>query len=156
MAIASTLQQYLEDQDIAYEVITHQPTKTSSRAAQASHISGTCLAKGVVLSREGGFTLAVVPATCNVQMDAVADFIEGPVSIASEDEIGELFPDCNKGAIPPLGEAYGLDVIVDESLERRSDIYFEAGDHESLIHLTGSQFHNLHEDIPHGPIAKHW
>jgi len=154
MTIARTLQQYLEDQDIAYEVMAHQPTKTSSRTAQASHISGNCLAKGVVLSREGGFTLAVVPASCNVKMDAVSHFIEGPVSIASEDEIGELFPDCDEGAIPPLGAAYGLDVIVDDSLEQRSDIYFEAGDHESLIHLTGSQFHNLLENIPHGRIAQ--
>lgn len=156
MTISRTLQDYLEDQNIEYDVLTHQPTSTSSRTAEVSHVSGGCLAKGVVLSREGGFTLAVVPASSHVQLDAIHRFLEGPVSIASEDEIGELFPDCEVGAIPPLGAPYGLDVIVDDSLEQRSDVYLEAGDHKSLIHLTGSQFQNLHAYVPHGRIAEYF
>ncbi len=40
MALATTLQQYLADQKIAYEVITHRATISSSLTAEASHVSG--------------------------------------------------------------------------------------------------------------------
>jgi hypothetical protein len=40
MALSTTLQQYLADQKIAYEVITHRPTISSSVTAEASHVSG--------------------------------------------------------------------------------------------------------------------
>src|SRR5438046_236149 len=53
MGIALTLQQYLSDQHIDYEVMTHQLTATSSETAQASHVPASRVAKGVVLTREG-------------------------------------------------------------------------------------------------------
>ncbi len=155
MAVAQTLQQYLDDKDIDYDITTHEPTNNSSRTAQASHVPGDCLAKGVVISREGGFTLAVVPASCHVNLDALHNYLQGPISIASEEEISALFPDCDIGAIPPMGDAYGIDEIVDASLDYRKDIYFEAGDHKSLIHLKGTQFKDLHANAPHGNITDH-
>ena len=44
MAIAPTLQKYL-DQNVTYDVIPHQPTLSSTRTAEACHISGDGLAK---------------------------------------------------------------------------------------------------------------
>ena len=155
MTIALTLKQYLDDKQVDYDVTTHEPTSTSTRTAQASHVPGDCLAKGVVLSREGGFTLAVVPASCHVDLGALHNYLRGPVSIASEEEISALFPDCDVGAIPPMGDAYGIDEIIDSSLDDRKDIYFEAGDHKSLIHLKGTEFKDLHANAPHGHIAEH-
>ena len=155
MTIAPTLKSYLDEKNIDYDVMSHDTTYTSSKTAQASHVPGDSLAKGVVLSREGGFTLAVVPASCNVSLDAVANYIDGPVELATEEEIEALFPDCEVGAIPPLGDAYGLEMIVDDSLDERADVYFEAGDHKNLIHLSGDLFHKTHETCPHGHIAVH-
>jgi Ala-tRNA(Pro) deacylase len=43
-----TLQRYLDDRDVSYDVVTHSKTGSSSRSAQSSHISGNSLAKGVV------------------------------------------------------------------------------------------------------------
>ena len=155
MSVAPTLRSYLEDKNIDYDVMVHRPTATSAQTADASHVSGDCVAKGVVLSCEGGFKLAVVPASCNVRMDAIRDFVEGPVSLASEDEIVSLFHDCDPGAIPPLGAAYGIDTIVDDRLNDQDDVYFEAGDHECLVHLTRMQFRRMQEKCPHGNIAVH-
>jgi Ala-tRNA(Pro) deacylase len=52
-----------------------------------------------------------------------------------------------------LSNAYGLDVIWDEQLTNASEIYIEAGDHESLIHLHGEDFCKLMEDLPHNIIS---
>ena len=67
MAIALTLQQYLDDQFIDYDVMVHERTSTSSQSATASHVSADCVAKGVVLSREGGFLIAIGAGTAEDQ-----------------------------------------------------------------------------------------
>jgi Ala-tRNA(Pro) deacylase len=43
--------------------------------------------------------------------------------------------------------------LVDESLEGRGDIYFEGGDHRTLVHLSGEQFHEIMAKVPHGRIS---
>lgn len=153
MGIALTLQQYLDDQSVDYDVMVHERTATASETAEASHVPAECLAKAVVLSREGGFLIAVVPSTCKVQLDQLSTFVKGPISIAREDEIEVLFPDCAAGAVPPLANAYGLDTIVDKQLDDADEIYIEGGDHCSLIHLSGRKFRELLQDAPHASIA---
>ena len=67
MAIAPTLQKYL-DQNVTYEVIPHEPTLSSMRTAEACHISGDGLAKGIVLRRDDGYMLAVLPASHHIRL----------------------------------------------------------------------------------------
>jgi Ala-tRNA(Pro) deacylase len=153
VSIALTLQQYLNDQQIPYEVVTHEPTHSSSQTAQISHVPADRLAKAVLLTREGGYVMAVLPASCKVQLKAIEQIFQCPVSIASEDEVSSLFPDCETGAVPPIAAPYALDCIVDNSLEGETDIYLEGGDHRSLIHVAHEDFHRLMKDVPHARIA---
>ena len=51
--------------------------------------------------------------------------------------------------MPPVGTAYGLRAVVDEILDGQDDIYFEGGDHRTLVHVTGAQFQRLMEKVPH-------
>jgi Ala-tRNA(Pro) deacylase len=152
MAIAQTLQRYLDGR-VTYDIVSHEPTATSARTAEASHISGTSLAKGVLLKGNGSYLLAVIPASRRVQLDEVAKLVNQPVSMATEDEIGALFADCDRGAVPSIGSAYGVQTVIDESLGDAPEIYVEGGDHRSLIHLTQQQFGTLMGDARHGRIA---
>jgi Ala-tRNA(Pro) deacylase len=149
MAIATTLQHYLDDQRVPYDLTTHDLTGSSARTAEASHVSAENVAKGVVIKHKDGFVLAILPATRQVELDALGTFLNGPVCLATEEEVGTLFPDCGQGAVPPLPGAYGLSALIDESLEGRNDIYFEGGDHTTLVHIAGSDFHRLMEKVPH-------
>ena len=149
MAIAMTLKQYLEDHGIEYDVLTHPETGCASRTAQVSHIPGDQLAKGVVIKRAKGYLLAILPASRQVKLDKLGEWLKQTVSMATEEEISTLFTDCERGAVPPVGPAYGIRAVIDKSLEDQKDIYFEAGDHRTLVHLTGDQFHRLMEKIPH-------
>jgi Ala-tRNA(Pro) deacylase len=155
MGIALTLRQYLEDQHIDYDVMVHERTGCSTRTAEASHVPGDRLAKAVVLTREGGYVLAVVPASCRVHLDAIRQMLHCPVGMATEEEIATLFPDCDVGAVPPVGAPYALEAIVDDSFDRQSDVYLEGGDHRSLVHVRGAQFRELMKDVPHARIAVH-
>jgi Ala-tRNA(Pro) deacylase len=153
MGMALKLQQYLDAQGIAYDLTKHTRTATAAQTAHASHISGHCLAKGVVLKRRDGYVLAVVPASRQVQLEAVGRSLDRPVSMATEEEIATLFPDCEVGAIPPIGPAYGLETIVDDSFDAVPDIYFEAGDHRNLVHISDKEFQNLMMDCRHARIS---
>ena len=107
MTIAITLKRYLDDQGVDYEVVTHRPTMTSSRTAQASHVSGECLAKAVVVKDEDDFMVAVLPASHHIQLGELRRLLDRQVGLATEEEASALFPDCEFGAFPAMAAAYG-------------------------------------------------
>jgi len=77
------------------------------------------------------------------------------LGLATDRELSHLFKDCEPGAIPPLGRAYGIETIVDESLSGSQGVYFEGGDHEALVHVTGEGFLRLMADAPRGQFSHH-
>ena len=79
-----------------------------------------------------------------------------PVSLVSEERLTEAFADCAPGAVPALGAAYGLRSIVDLSMACASDVYFEAGDHEDLIHVSGEDYRKLIlDDAQFAEVSRH-
>lgn len=153
MGIALTLQEYLDDNHVPYDVMRHKRTHCAYDTARASHVPGDRLAKAVVLTREGGFVVAVVPATARVRLDVIERALRCPVDLATEDEISELFPDCDLGAVPAVVEAYAVDVFIDESFDKQPEIYLEGGDHRSLVHMTGASFRSIMKDARRARIA---
>ena len=154
MTVSPTLQKYL-DQGVSYDLIAHAPTMSSTRTAEACHVSGEALAKAVVLRRDGGYMMAVLPASHHLHLSALKSQLGHKVDLASEEEVARLFDDCDRGAVPPVGECYGLDVIVDDSIDTRREIYMEGGDHATLIRLNGEQFARLTANAWHGHFTTH-
>ncbi|MBI2881592.1 MAG: YbaK/EbsC family protein [Candidatus Tectomicrobia bacterium] len=153
MPIAAALQRYLARQGIEYEAVPHSQAFSASRIAQASHVPGDRGAKAVVLKGEGGYCLAVLPASRRLQVDELRDSYNLLVEMATEKEIGALFQDCELGAIPPIGAAYGLEAIVDESLPEEGEVYFEAGDHATLLRVAAGAFRKLMGDVKRGRFS---
>jgi len=154
MAMAISLQRYLVKNHIPYDVMTHTPTQYSMATAQAAGVPAGALAKSVVLRDEQSFLVAVVPATHNLQLGRLRRQLARPVRLATEEEVQSLFADCAVGAIPPLGPAYGLEVIVDDSLTDNPEIFFEGGDHQALIHVAGADFQRLLPNAVHGRFSR--
>jgi len=153
MAIATTLKCYLKDHHIDYDVVSHPHSSTALESAHLAHIPGHQLAKAVVLEDSNGYVVSVLPSTNRLDMEWVNESLGRKLTLAAENELPELFKDCDKGAVPALSNAYGLDVIWDEQLTNASEIYIEAGDHEHLIHVHGDVFCKLMEDLPHNIIS---
>ena len=137
MSLAHRLRRYLESEGIGYETLEHPRTLTSSRSAQAAHVSGELLVKSVILHHELGYVVAVTPITHRVELDTLQGLLNQRLALATENEIAELFDDCEIGAIPRVGAAYGLAVIIDESVAHLAEVYFEGGDHATLVRVTG-------------------
>jgi Ala-tRNA(Pro) deacylase len=143
MGVSLTLQSYLGDHHVVYDVTKHDRTGNSSRTAEASHVPGEKLAKGVVLKSGGNYILAVLAASKHIAMEAVEKVTGTPVMLASEAEASMLFPDCEEGAVPVFGAAYGIPAVIDETLDVSADIYCEGGDHRTLVHMDGRDFSTL-------------
>jgi Ala-tRNA(Pro) deacylase len=154
MTIASTVSNRLAEYDVAYDVLTHPHTSSSGESAQASHIPGNRLAKSVILEDDQGYVMVVVPSSQRVDLGELHRQLNRNLGLASEGEIGQLFRDCEIGALPAIGTAYGIETIIDDSLAEQPDIYFEAGDHEQLIHVSAEVFEALLGDsIQHGRFS---
>lgn len=155
MAIAMTLQDYLDRWGVEYDVVPHPHTESSLKTAEAAHVPGDKLVKSVLTEDYRGYLMVLIPASHEVQFDLLDEQLDRRLELASEQELADIFPDCELGAIPPLGEAYGMDVALDESLLRCDDVYFEAGDHEDLIHMRGDDFRDLMAGAEHGRFSHH-
>lgn len=155
MPVASRISAYLAEQDADFDIIDHPHSSTSVESAQLAHIPGDRIAKSVVLADERGYLLAVLPASCKLDLGELHRLTNRNLGLVTEYELGALFDDCEPGAVPPFGNVYDIDTIVDESLVEQSDIYFEAGDHERLIHMSAETFENLLGDARHSEFSRH-
>jgi len=155
MAVAMTLQDYLDRWGIEYDVVPHPHTSSSLETAEAAHVPGDQLAKCVVTEDYRGYLMVVVPASHEVEFSMLDEALNRRLELATEAELADIFTDCELGAIPPLGEAYGIDVAIDNQLVACDDVYFEAGDHVDLIHLRGDDFRDLMAGAEHGQYSRH-
>jgi Ala-tRNA(Pro) deacylase len=143
MSISNTVKSYIEKQSVPFEVIAHKYTLSSKESAGAARVESHHLAKAVIVKEEEVYMMIVVPGDYHVHLGKLHRLLEREVGLATENELVQLFPDCEIGAIPPLGTAFKLITLVDKSLLNRSEIYFESGDHEHLIKVTGEEFAHL-------------
>jgi Ala-tRNA(Pro) deacylase len=156
MAMAITLREYLDELKIHYDVVKHAPTNTSMETAAVAHVPGDKLVKSVLLKDDQDYLMAVVPSTYHVQLsDLPTKFNRHTMDLVPEDEIASIFTDCEVGAIPPIGHAYAIDMIVDNKLFNYDDVYIEAGDHVSLLHINNRDFRKLVSNSPIGEFTRH-
>ncbi|MHC5061600.1 MAG: aminoacyl-tRNA deacylase [Planctomycetota bacterium] len=136
--------EFLDENSARYEVTRHQPTYSAQQMAAAEHVPGMEVAKPVVVRADDKYYMCVLPACRKVDMDALKEDIgAGQVELAGEDEMSKLFADCQLGAEPPFGNLYGLETLMDQSLEKDDQIVFQAGTHEQAIKMATDDYKEL-------------
>ena len=150
MAVAETVQRFLKQLSVEYDLISHPHTGSSHGTAEAAHVSEDHIAKAVIVKDLAGYAMIVVPASNWVEVEHLRKELNRDFHLATEDELAELFSDCEAGAAPPLGPAYGVETFLDQALTSLANVYFEAGDHEHLVHMAGDDFRTLLGGVRHG------
>jgi Ala-tRNA(Pro) deacylase len=147
------LDELLTSRHIAFQRLPHRRTYTANRMAQALHVKGREVAKTVLVRTAHGHVLAVLPATHHVDLEQLRDDLgEERVELAGEDEMDRLFPDCERGVLPPFGSLYQVPTIMDDSLAEDESIVFEANDHEQAIRMSLRDYEAI-EHPRHGHFA---
>jgi len=140
----SQLKQFLDNHNVKYVVISHSLAYTAAGIAALTHIPGKELAKTVILKIDGALVMVVVAASQQVDLTAMKDVTRGKiVSLATEEEFRQRFPDCEVGAMPPFGNLYGMPVFADADLARDEEIAFNAGSHRELVRIAWQDFARL-------------
>lgn len=131
------VREFLDAESVPFEVLSHPNTYTAQQLADSLHVPGDNVAKTVLLNVDSEFVLAVLPATHQVSASMLQDCLHaGSVELATEEELSQVFPDCERGAAPPFGTQYGLVTIVDQSLADDDHIVFEGNSHSEAIYLS--------------------
>ena len=154
MATASRVEDYMMRHGVHCDVLMHPHSHSSMETAELARVPGDRVAKSVILEDDDGYVMAVLPSTYHVRLGKLSRELNRRLRLATEDELARLFTDCETGAIPPLGLAYGMPTIVDDSLALQSEIYCEGGDHETLLHMNRDAFMALMEHADHARFAR--
>lgn len=150
MGVATTLEKFLKDKHVPFTLIEHEYAEGSYNTAKAAKIDDHCLAKAVLLRDEDfHYTLCVLPTHNKILRHTLNQIFDRHLELVDEEELQKIFADCAPGAIPALGNAYGLDVIWDEELLDQQELYIEAGDHIHLIKIPTAIFADLLANAMH-------
>lgn len=133
-----------EQEKIPYQLISHSEAHTAPELAASIHAPGREVAKVVIIQADGKYVMAVLPAHRQIHLTRFARVAGAErISLAEEGEIRKLFPDCEPGAIPPLGNLYGFPVYLEESLAQEPVIFFPAGTCREVIKMRFDDFQRL-------------
>lgn len=135
---------YLDSQNIHYEVIKHPLAYTAQEIAAAAHVPGREFAKTVMVKIDDVLAMAVLPAPERVNFERLKEYTQAnKVELAKEPEFKAMFPDCDTGAMPPFGDLYGMRVFAAESLADEIEITFCGGSHTDLVRMAYTDFVKL-------------
>lgn len=144
MALLERLRVFLEQNHAEYTHTVHPLAYTAREVASVEHLPAREVAKTVVLFGDQGFHMAVVPAARLVDFQEVRLALGFThARLATEEEIGRIFPDCELGAMPPFGNLYDVPVYLDRALAGEPVLAFNAGTHRDVVHMRTEDFRRL-------------
>ncbi|MBM7060079.1 YbaK/EbsC family protein [Pseudomonas sp. UL073] len=155
MTMASRLQSCLTEHRSRYSMLAHAPSITTREAARRAGIPLQQMAKPVILDDfQGHWLMAVVPASRQVDLQKVHKLTSRHWRLAHEGDFGNRFDDCALGAIPAVGTVFGLETLIDQALTEQPEVYFEAGDHAALVHMSGAAYLELMPEARRGRFSE--
>jgi Ala-tRNA(Pro) deacylase len=138
------LVEFLDQNNVRYVTLNHSRAYTAQEVAAAAHVPGKELAKPVMVKLDGKMAMAVVPASYQVDLAALARVAGAErAELATEEEFKDLFPGSEVGAMPPFGNLWGLPVHMSRALAGDEDIAFQAGTHTQLLRMRYQDYERL-------------
>lgn len=133
----SSLMRWLESEGIDHELHEHDRSLTALATARAEGVDPSTFEKVVwVRSAEGGDALMVLDADDHLDLGKAREVLKsGKVKLVSEDEIEQLAPDCDPGAMPAVGSLFGLPTYADLHVKDSAEVSFNAGSHTVAVRV---------------------
>lgn len=148
MAITPAVQEFLRRANVGYTVIPHPRATTALREASLTRVPVRDWAKTVVCFAEGEPIEVVLPADHVVNLEWLARIVgTSDLRLAHEHELRWWYPECEVGAMPPLGRLFAQTVYVDQSLADQDYIVFDGGTHTDAVAMRYTDFAALTRPI---------
>jgi Ala-tRNA(Pro) deacylase len=137
------LQEFMDENKIKYQTLTHSTAYTAQEIAALQHIPGRQMAKVVMVKVGGKLIMTVLPATHHVDLARLEKLLGDRVELATEKQFRGFFPGCEAGGEPPFGNLFNIEVWVDLSLTKSNEIVFNAGNHRQTIRMRYEDYARL-------------
>ncbi|MEI8314357.1 MAG: YbaK/EbsC family protein [Verrucomicrobiota bacterium] len=143
MKIPDRLIEFLNQNQVAYEIVHHPVAFTAQELAAIEGVKGHEHAKVVMVKAGARLVMLVLPASYRVDWKRVKVVTGDAPALAAEADFRALFPDCEIGTMPPFGHLYGVEMLLDVGFEQNTRIAFEAGTHSDAIKMSYADFTRL-------------
>jgi Ala-tRNA(Pro) deacylase len=156
----AVLLDWLGTHGVDHEVHEHPEAFTATSTARSEGVDARTFAKVVGVSTDDGrHVLVVVDAPDRVDLGKARDVLGSRVTLLSEDELAQLTPGCEPGAMPAVGALFGLPMYADFAVRVDAEISFNAGTHRYSVRVdraaweraTGVQYADLATEADEGP-----
>lgn len=151
---------WLASHDVEYEVHEHRVSFTARETAIAEGVDPATFAKVIAVATDTGRALLVVDALDHVDMRKARSLLGAhDMRLLTEEEVGQLAPGCDVGALPALGQLFGVPMYADYAVRDDAEISFNAGSHRFTVRVdrqdweraTGVSYGDLAEDRDRWP-----
>ena len=144
MPLPEKLRVFLDENHAEYTHTVHSIAYTAREVALAEHLPAREVAKVVVVHGDSGYHMLILPATKLVDFQEVRIALGlSHAHMVPETELNRLFPDCELGAMPPMGNLYGMAVYLDSALAAEDVITVNAGTHRDVVHMRTAEFRRV-------------
>jgi Ala-tRNA(Pro) deacylase len=143
--VFARIEQRLNDAQIPFRVLRHEPVYTSEEAARIRGVPLASGAKALVCKADEQFLMFVLAADrrlANRQIRSEYGFRK--LRFATQQEVLDI-TGLLPGSIPPFGSLFGLPTWCDERLADQPQINFNAGDHAISISMTYADYLQLEQ-----------
>ena len=143
MSIATTVGDALAFEEIDFRTLRHRSAHSPAQAAERAGIPSQQVAKAALLKDPHGCVLAAMPARDQLDIKCLRTPSHRQLTAATDHDLDDLSCDRALGSVPPIGPWCRVSTVVDITLGARPDVYFEAGDHRSLVQVGETNFERL-------------
>jgi Ala-tRNA(Pro) deacylase len=132
-----SLLRWLDAEGIEYHVDEHDRSFTAMATARAEGVDPRTFEKVIwVRSAEGQDALMVVDSEDHLDLRKAREVLKSRrVKLVPEEEIEQLAPDCEPGAMPAVGRLFGIPTYADHAVRENPHISFNAGSHTVAVRV---------------------
>jgi len=138
--MSASLENFLIEHQVDYQLVPHRYTDTAFNTASTAHIRASCMVKGVLLQDQQGYIMIALGADRALDINQINHQLNRQLALADEQSLARVLDDCALGAVPALGQAFGIATLWDQQLGFQPGFYIEAGNHQELVRLSHTDF----------------
>ncbi len=145
MSIPATIRSFLTGKGGQFRVRTGRSGVSLDEALSSAKIDPAHLARATLVTDGKARLLAIYPASRELDLEQLGRKFSRTFERSSLEEVGRIYQDCDIDALPPIGEPFGIKVIVDRSFDELEELFFCSGRSGLFIRTNREDFGKLME-----------
>ncbi len=143
MSIPKSIESFLNEREIDFEIIEHEPERSLRRVAEKQSLPLNEVLRCVLLQGNSEKILAILPCDYLLDFEVLKRLTNQELSVVNPQLADTTFDKCDANNHPPLFKVFGCRGVIDESVFRQKQLYFQSGNARSLLKVSGSSIGSL-------------